>query len=167
MVRKAWSFVTLVLVALNMGSAFAHVLELPAKRRLNGPSYLLAQGIYRGFGVIGAILEPGSVLAAAVMTALNRERRSSFVLGLAGIASLALALAAWLALVSPMNDRMAWWTRETIPDDWPQVRDQWEYTHAARFILQCLGFSALLLSVMPGGVADAPSPAAIDPVRLR
>jgi Domain of unknown function (DUF1772) len=167
MVRKAWSFVTLVLVALNMGSAFAHVLELPAKMRLDGPSYLLVQGIYRGFGAAGAMLEPSSVLAAAVMTALHRQRRSSFVLGLAGTASLASALAAWLALVSPMNDRMAWWTRETIPDDWSQVRDQWEYTHAARFILQCFGFSALLLSVMPGDVAGAPSPAASDPVPLR
>jgi hypothetical protein len=140
--------VTLLTVSLNMGAAFAHVLELPAKMRLDGRAYWQTQQIYRGFGPVGAILEPGSVLGSLGLAALVRERGPAFGLTGAGAGLLAAALAAWLALVSPMNARMATWEPDRLPDDWKRVRDQWEYAHAARFALQLTGFSALLLSVL-------------------
>jgi hypothetical protein len=147
MVRRTITFLALLMTGLNMGGAFAHVLELPVKMRLDGPAYLQTQGIYRGFGPVGAILEPGSVLAAAITAALSRKT-PAYTSHRIGFAFLAAALASWLALVAPMNARFARWTAETIPPDWKQTRNQWEYAHAARFFLQFVGFGALLAGAL-------------------
>lgn len=145
--RRIITFLTLLVTGLNMGAAFAHVLELPGKMRLDGRAYLQTQGIYRGFGPAGAILEPGSVLAAAVTAALSRKT-PAYTANRVGFAFLVAALASWLALVAPMNARFASWTAETIPPDWKRTRDQWEYAHAARFVLQLIGFGALLIGAL-------------------
>jgi hypothetical protein len=36
----------------------------------------------------------------------------------------------------------------SVPQLWMRLRDRWEYGHAAGFVLQMLGFSALLVSVL-------------------
>lgn len=154
MSSRTWQTAALSLVALNMGTTFAHVLEMPVKMRLSGADYLLVQGIYQGFGKVGAVLEPGSILAAALMTAQRRGRRPAFERSLAGTSALA-ALASWFLFVSPMNARMAGWSRAELPADWTRTRDQWEYAHAARFALQLAGFTALLRAAL----ADEPLPA--------
>ena len=53
-----------------------------------------------------------------------------------------------------MNEAFAAWTPAAVPADRTRLRDQWEFTHAARAGLFPIGFSALLVSVLalrPGG----------------
>jgi len=40
------------------------------------------------------------------------------------------------------------WTPESLPANFEELRDQWEYTYAARAILQIFGLGALVLSVL-------------------
>ncbi|MGH2617302.1 MAG: anthrone oxygenase family protein [Thermomicrobiales bacterium] len=90
---------------------------------------------------------PGSILTAAVLAGLVR-RRPAFGLTLAGTGDLAAALAVWFAFVAPMNKKVATWSADSIPADWIRVRDQWEFAHAVRVVLQLSGFSMLLASVI-------------------
>jgi hypothetical protein len=39
-------------------------------------------------------------------------------------------------------------TPETLPADWTRLRDQWEYTHAARAVLQIITLDAIVYSVL-------------------
>jgi hypothetical protein len=39
-------------------------------------------------------------------------------------------------------------TADTLPPDWAALRDQWEYTHAARALLQLAGLGFLVFSVL-------------------
>ena len=50
--------------------------------------------------------------------------------------------------IAPVNAKIATWTPGTIPADWTWRRSQWEYTHAVRAILEILGLSALVLSIL-------------------
>ena len=77
-------FATLLLVALSMGMAFAHALELRPKMHYEPATYLLL---------------------------------------------------AEMSLNAP-------------PQNWTQFRNQWEYTHLARFFLQLASLGALLMSVL-------------------
>jgi len=43
-------------------------------------------------------------------------------------------------------------TARSVPTDWVQLRNQWEYAHATNFIFGLAGFSALVISVL----VDAP-----------
>ncbi len=146
---KVVRFASLMLVALNLGAAFGHALELPIKRKLGPRDYAMVQSLYRFFGPVGALLEPGSVLVTAILADLVRRRRPAFLLTLVATGFLAAALAIWLAFVAPMNTRMRQeWRPEAMPSDWTRVRDQWEYAHAIRFILQLAGLGTLAASLI-------------------
>lgn len=145
---RAWRFITLLLAALSMGMAWAHALELGPKMALSETDYIVVQGIYQEFGRLGAVIEPAAILATAILTLLVRGRRLAFRFSLTGLALLALAFGVWIAFVMPANAELAAWAATAAPADWQRIRNQWEYAHLARFILQLGGFCALLVSVL-------------------
>jgi predicted PurR-regulated permease PerM len=150
MFLRTWRFITLILAALDMGMAWCHVLELPAKMNYPASLYVTVQHtLYQQFGSLpGIFSEVGAVVAAIVLSFLVRKRRPAFYPTLTGAIFLALALVVWFAFVAPMNAEFAKWTVDSIPANWTQVRNQWEYAHATRFVLQLIGLGALLTSVL-------------------
>jgi hypothetical protein len=150
MFLRTWRFITLILTALNMGLAFCHLMELPAKMQYDGALYAtINNSLYRTFGTApGIAVEIGSILSAAALAFLVRKRRPAFLLTLAGAICLLVAQVIWWIFIFPVNAEIRMWTAATVPADWTRLRNQWEYTHATRFALQLLGLSALLLSVL-------------------
>lgn len=142
-------FITLILIALTMGSAYCHALELPAKMSYDeGLWTTINQSLYWGFGHIGGPIEGTAVfLAAPVLTFLVRKR-PAFKWTLAGTICLVLAFIVFLIFTEPMNREIFQWTAQSVPADWTRVRNQWEYSHAARFVLYLVGFCVLLVSVL-------------------
>jgi hypothetical protein len=133
-----------------MGMAFCHTLELPAKMGYDATLWTtLQQSLYWGFGHIGGFIEGATVfLAAPVLSFLVRKRRPAFQWTLAGTVCLVLAFIVFLAFTEPMNREIFQWTPQSVSADWTRVRNQWEYSHATRFVLQLIGFGALLISVL-------------------
>jgi hypothetical protein len=155
---NAWRFITLVLGALAIGAPLAHVLEMPVRRTYDPALYVtVTHTLYRYFGIVGAMIEVGAVVGAVGAAGLGTSRtspRSARRWAVAGAACLVLAHALFWLLVNPVNHAFASWTPAAVPPDWTQLRDQWEFTHAARAGLFLLGFCALLASVFaapPGG----------------
>ncbi|RUR79606.1 hypothetical protein PCC6912_31420 [Chlorogloeopsis fritschii PCC 6912] len=152
MLVRTWRFITITLVALSMGMAWCHALELPAKMGYDSSLWVtLHQTLYVAFGPpnIGAFVEVGALLAAIVLTFLVRKRRTAFRFTLLGTICLVIAFPViFFAFTEPVNAQVRQWTVDTIPADWMRWRDQWEYSHAARFVFQLIGFCALLLSVL-------------------
>jgi hypothetical protein len=50
--------------------------------------------------------------------------------------------------IAPVNEATAPLTPETLPANWMDLRNQWEYTHAARAVLQLIGLGALVSSLL-------------------
>lgn len=151
MFLRFWRFVTIILAALAMGTSFAHALELPAKMNYDASLWTtLQQSLYWGFGHIGGYAEGITVFVAApVLTFLVRKRRPAFQWTLAGTVCFALAFfVVFLVFTEPMNREIFQWTPQSVPADWTRVRNQWEYSHVARFVLHLLGLGALLISVL-------------------
>jgi Domain of unknown function (DUF1772) len=150
MFLRTWRFITIILAALTMGMAFCHTLELPAKMGYSPTVWTtLQQSLYWGFGHIGGFIEAATVfLAAPVLTFLVRKRRPAFGWTLAGAIFLALGFMVFLVFTEPMNREIFQWTPQSVPADWTQIRNQWEYSHATRFVLQLMGLGALLISVL-------------------
>lgn len=152
MALLTFRFVTLILIALSMGMAFCHTLELPAKLQYDGALYVTIQNsLYVAFGSpnIGAFIEIGAILAAIALTIIVRKRQPAFWLTLAGTIFLLLAFpVVFFLFTEPANTVFRQATPQSLPANWEQLRNQWEYSHAARFFLQLIGFSLLLLSVL-------------------
>jgi len=108
--------------------------------------------LYRYFAIVGGVYHVGSIVMAAGLTFLVRKHRPSFVWTLTGASCLLLAFGLWLTVVAPVNSPVAEAFR-SAPAVWLRLRNQWEYGHAAGFIVQLVGLCALILSVL---VADLP-----------
>jgi hypothetical protein len=115
----------------------------------------LLQTLYGAFGTIGAFIEVGAVVIAVVLAFLVRQRPPAFGWTLLGALCLVAAHAAWWVWVAPVNATMTSLTPETLPADWMGLRDQWEYTHAARAIVQIIALGALVFSILVETPADA------------
>lgn len=149
---RIWRFITLLLAALALTMESAHVLELPQKMQYNAELYsAINSTLYRYFAIVGGVYQVGSILAAIVLVFVVRRRRTSFRWTLAGALCLLLAFGIWLAVVAPVNGKVAAVAQSapaSLPAVWMQLRARWEYGHAAGFVVQFIGFCALLCSVL-------------------
>ena len=134
-----------VLVALIFGLAFAHVVELPGKLRLDGPTWLtVQQNLYVGFGPLAAVAEPFAILATWLLVFMLRGPRPGFRLALLAAICTTSGLLVWAWVVAPMNTLLNGWTPATLPSDWTACRARWELGHAVHAALFGLAFLALL-----------------------
>jgi hypothetical protein len=154
---RTWRFITLLLAALGLTFGAAHTLELLPKMQYDAALYAaVTSTLYRFFGLAGAVIQVGAILAAIVLTVLVRRSRA-FRLSLFGTLGLALSLALWAALVQPVN---AEWGRiiasgsESVPAAYLRLRHRWEYGHVAAFVAWFAGFCLLTLSVVRETPAD-------------
>jgi len=151
MFLQVWRFVTLLLAALGLTMGAAHVLELLPRMGYDAQLYAtVTSTMYRFYGIMGGIIQGGSLLATAVLCWLVRGHWS-FRLTLAGALGLAVSLGLWAALVQPVN---AEWARALLadpgsaPEAYLRLRDRWEYGHVAAFAAWMIGFACLLISVL-------------------
>jgi hypothetical protein len=150
MLLGTWRLVAIMLTALSMGTALAHLLEMPAKLNIGGAMWLtLLQTLYPpAFGTVGAAFEVGAVVGVVILAFLVRRRPPAFGWTLLAAICLIATHAAFWIWVAPVNATMGPLTPETLPPDWMRLRNQWEYTHAARAVLQVIALGALVLSII-------------------
>jgi hypothetical protein len=149
---RSWRFVTLLLVALTAGMAFAHLLERPAKMLYDGVLYSTVQRtlyVQWGWPNIGGIVELAAVLSAVVLVFLVRNRKPAVALSMAAAITLLLAFPVmFLLFVGPANDVFLASAAESAAPNWRTMRESWELGHTIRFYLQLAALSLLLLSVV-------------------
>jgi hypothetical protein len=145
---RAWHVVTLVLVALVLGTSFAHVLQWPAKLHYDGPLYTRLQTtLYIRWGPpsITGFVEPAALLAVLVLGVLLRHERPAFTLVAAAAGLLLLAFPViFYWRVEPANVAFrAAALAGSVPKDWATWRTRWETGHALRFVLHLVAFVLL------------------------
>ena len=133
------SFLALVLTAIALIPAGAHVFEMAAKMKLGRDAYFVAQGLYRGWAYFG-IAAAGSLLATLANAALLGARRDRL-LSLFAAIMIAASLAIFFAYVYPANRITQNWT--AIPANWKNWRYQWEWGHVVSAVCTFLAFLAL------------------------
>jgi hypothetical protein len=145
MALKTVQFLALVLTALALVPAGAHLFALANKISLAQEQYFIVQNIYRGWALFG-IVWIGALLANFALAVLLRGRGRPFVLALiAGLCVVAM-FAIFFTWTYPANQATDNWT--TIPADWERLRRQWEYSHAANALVTFAAFCSVALSVL-------------------
>jgi uncharacterized membrane protein len=97
-----------------------------------------------------SLLLPGSILSAVPLMYLLYRRRESSALVLATLAvTLMLAAMTVTLLVNvPLDARFAGWTIATLPPDWRDIRNHWEFYHGVRTVLSVAALCSLVGSVL-------------------
>ena len=121
------SFIALLLTAIALIPAGAHVFEMSAKMKLGRDAYFVVQGLYRGWAFFGIAIA-GSLLACLVRVALPGSRRERL-LSLFAALMIAISLIIFFSFVYPANQATKDWT--AISASWKNLRYQWEWGHVA------------------------------------
>jgi hypothetical protein len=140
---QGWMVVSLLLTALLLGTTFAHVLEISAKRQMDGALWTtLQQRLYRAFATVGGTVEIGAILSTAALTWLVPGKGR--VAAAAALGSLIVAFAGvWIGVVLPVNRVVLHWDTTRVPSDWSTWRRRWDRGHAMRFGLHLVAFGLL------------------------
>ncbi len=152
MALRILRFATLLLASLSLTMESAHLLEFPQKIQYSAEFYAAVNTtLYRYFALVGGAWQMGAMGLALILAFEVRRNRRSFRWAVPGAALLVAAFAVWLVVVAPVNrtieDAIALSTA-SAPALWMQLRERWEYGHVAGFVLQVLGLSCLLWSVL-------------------
>lgn len=145
MPTKMVSFCTILLTALALVPAGAHLFELPNKIGLSQEAYFTVQGIYRGWALFGVVLI-GSILANTAFAILLRRQGGAFWLALLASALMVATLIVFFAWTYPANRATSNWTTE--PANWRELRVQWEYAHATNAALTFLALGCVTASAL-------------------
>jgi len=123
----------------------AHLLELPNKLSLDGPSWLLVQQrLYRGWGEVFGPVELVAVVGGLALCALLRDNKPAMRVALAAVALYVGMIVVFFVFNAPVNAAFNGWTVGTLPPDWPRYRVRWERGHALVALLSAV---ALILVV--------------------
>jgi hypothetical protein len=142
---RAVQTLALILTALALVPAGAHLFSLPNKISLAAEQYIVVQGIYRGWNLFGFILIP-AILANLLLAFLQRRHAGAFRLALVAFLCMGATLAIFFTWTYPANVGTDFWT--TIPPDWATLRAQWEYSHAMNAVITFVALCAVTLSVL-------------------
>lgn len=151
----------LLLVAVAMGLALAHALEMPGKMRLDREPYFAVQEIYYPGFTIGGAAEPlGIVALPALLVQQVQAGGRPWWVAAALLALIGMQAVYWL-VTHPVNSV---WTKglqlddlaarffstqdSNAGDDWQHHRYLWEYSHVARAVLGGLGLVFLAIAAV-------------------
>ena len=142
---KIFYFLALFFASLALGLALAHLLELPNKINLSRSDYLTVQQIYRGWALLGIVIF-SALISTFVLTLLLRKERRAFVFSLIGFLCIVGTQIVFWTYTFPANQVTNNWTM--LPDNWEQLRRQWEYSHATSAVLNLLAVASLIVSLL-------------------
>lgn len=148
---RTWRFATIMLTAFSLSLSMAHLLEFPQRMKFDQQLWVrvtVFEGIYKYFGIVGAVFEIGAILTAIVLIFLVRGRSPAFYWTLGGTLLLVAAFVSWILFVDSANAELARWLTNPVPPDWTSTRDQWEYAHAINTFIKIGGLSLLVISVL-------------------
>jgi hypothetical protein len=142
---RVTQFLAIVLTALALVPAGAHLFELPNKIGLAEDAYFVVQNIYRGWALFGIVLF-GALAANLALAIMVRRQRAPFRLAFAAFLLVAATLVIFFTWTYPANQATSNWT--VVPANWQELRTQWEYAHATNAVLTFMALCAVTWSVL-------------------
>jgi hypothetical protein len=127
-----------LLTALALVPAGAHLMELPNKVGLPQSAYFVVQGLYSGWW-IGGLAWAAALIANAALAATLRRQGGAWRPAAIAAVLIAAAFGVFFAVTEPANRATAYWTFAAA--DWEIHRLRWEWSHALNAMLLFLALA--------------------------
>ena len=145
---KPMQFVALLMMSIELGVSYSHLMQLPGKLQLSVTSFIAVQTVLIQYKLGLGIVEIGSFLAMIVILWLVRIKTLTFRLTLGALLMLIAAFLVWGIFIEPINAIVDTWTSSSFPENWTLYRDRWHLFHIVRLVLLTIGISSLIGSVL-------------------
>jgi membrane protease YdiL (CAAX protease family) len=136
-------FLAVILTVLSLVPGGAHLLEFPAKAKLDAQAYMTVQQIYSGWAFAGIVIF-GAIAANFWLAVRSRSQPMPFALACCAAGLIVITLVTFFIWIYPVNQATANWT--AMPEHLPPLRAQWERTHAINAVLTFLAVIATLVA---------------------
>jgi hypothetical protein len=143
--KNVLRYTTILFELITLSALMAHLLALPAKMKLTREDYYTVQSIYSGWAWLG-IFEIGALLLTLIWAISEGKKKRTFLFVIIAFIFFSVSLTLFFIFTFPANTATVNWTLKT--NNWQMLRQQWEYSHAARTILNLIGFSCLIFSLL-------------------
>ena len=143
--KQSVYFIAFLFSALALGPALAHLFALPNKIGLPEAQYFIAQGVYRGWALLGIVVI-GALLSTLALAIVLRAERGPMLWALVAFLCIAATQVIFWTWTYPANAATSNWTM--VPPNWEALRTQWEYSHAASACFNVVAIVARTLSVL-------------------
>ena len=140
---SALELMALVLTAVAFVPAAAHVIELPNKLPLPRDAYLTVQRIYRGWAYFGFVVIGALLVTAWLAVIVDGDAALPVTLA---FCSILLTQVVFWVFTYPVNRRTRNWTE--APEDWEDLRDRWEISHAASALLNFVALVCVAAAIL-------------------
>jgi len=155
---KALQLIAVLATALLLGTTFAPVLEMPSQVALSASQWWTVQDmLVRPCVAVGGPLELFAIVINLAVLAAALSRPQLLVLTAGSATCLVLAFAIWVVFTEPVNVQVLQWSNTTLPHDWSQLREQWEFSQLIRFLLHLTGLVLLAASLLNLQIEEAPA----------
>jgi hypothetical protein len=144
MALRLIQFLAIMLTALALVPSGAHLAAMANKMAMAQTAYFVAQQVYAGWALFGIVLF-GALAANLAHTIMLRRLSRSFGHAFASFLFVASSLVIFFVWTFPTNQATSNWT--VVPQNWNELRSQWEYSHAANAVAT---FAALVCVVIAG-----------------
>jgi uncharacterized membrane protein len=145
-------FINLILLTLVTGVFWGTWFSLSRTIESISPSTFLEVGkmMIVNLGGPMSILMPSALLSTLpVLYFMYRQRRTrDLALVLLGLLFFVVALVGTLTVNVPIDRQINDWTLATLPSDWMQIRDRWEFWHTIRTFASLAGLACVLASTL-------------------
>jgi Domain of unknown function (DUF1772) len=138
-------FITIFFEVITLSALLTHLLELPGKINLSKENYQVVQGIYRGWSWLG-IFEIGAIFLTLIWTLADSRKKRIFPFLLTALLCFIISITIFFIFTFPANNTTVNWTQ--LPGDWQSLQKNWEYSHAVRAVLNLVGFSFLIVTLL-------------------
>jgi hypothetical protein len=138
-------FFAVVLTALAVVPAGAHLFELPNKIDLPRDAYLVVQGVYAGWALFG-IVDLAALVMNVVLAVRLRWQPPAVYFAAVSAVCFVVFFAIFFTWTFPANQATANWT--TLPDNWSGLRQEWEYSHAVNAVVMLIALCSVTLAVI-------------------
>jgi hypothetical protein len=146
---KALQLMAVLATALVLGTTFAPVLEMPSKLALSANEWWTVQNtLVRPCVTVGGPLEIFAVVVNLAVLAAALSRSQLLVLTAGSAICLVLAFAVWVVFTEPVNIQVLESANTTLPHNWNDLREQWEFSQLIRFLLHLTGLVLLAASLL-------------------
>ncbi len=148
---QIWQFINILLSALVTGVFWGTWLGLSrSMATFSADTFLsIADAMIGNLGTIMAILMPAAMLTTLpVLYLLYRRRSPAFYTTLGGFAFFVVALLITLIVEVPLDMEFETWTTTTLPANWEQLRDRWEWYHVVRSWVSVAGLALFLAAAL-------------------
>lgn len=132
----------------------------PLTRSLN--SFSANEFIHIGKVIISNIAVPMRIIFPSCILFMvlslwfyDQKKSAGFTLAIVSFVLLIITLVITLSILVPIDNHVKVWTVSTIPANWEEIRDKWQFYHAFRTFTSLASFAFFTIAILSGSIRES------------